>query len=94
MYCNAYLNAYSLLTSLTVYACSLHLFTNLKHSAFSKTRAPPKLWWVPSCKSPAVFLHFLLMEKGPRGPFYRAPAGASKRETPTSNITERTDRVC
>ena len=58
-------------------------------SAFSKTRLLPELGRVLSCKSPAVFLHFPLGEKGPQGPFYLA--GASKRETPTSNLTESTD---
>ena len=36
-----------------------------------KTRLPPELRRVLSCKSPAVFLHFPLEEKGPWGPFYR-----------------------
>ena len=40
-------------------------------SAFNKTRLPPELRQVLSCKSPAVFLHFLLEEKGPWGPFYQ-----------------------
>ena len=40
-------------------------------SAFSKTRLLPELWWVPSCKLPAVFLHFPLEEKGPWGPFHQ-----------------------
>ena len=40
-------------------------------SAFSKTRLPPELRRVLSCESPAVFLHFPLEEKGPRGPFYQ-----------------------
>ena len=41
------------------------------HSAFNKTRLPPELRRVLSCKSPAIFLHFLLEEKGPWGPFYQ-----------------------
>ena len=40
-------------------------------SAFNKTRLPPELRRVLSCKSPAVFLHFLLEKKGPWGPFYQ-----------------------
>ena len=40
-------------------------------SAFSKTRLPPGLRRVLSCKLLAVFLHFPLEEKGPRGPFYQ-----------------------
>ena len=40
-------------------------------SAFNKTRLPPELRRVLSCKSPAVLLHFLLEEKGPWGPFYQ-----------------------
>ena len=37
--------------------------------------------------APAVFLHFPLEEKGA---LLSAPAGATKRETPTSNLTEST----
>ena len=40
-------------------------------SAFSKTWLLPELWQVLSCKSLAVFLHFLLEEKGSWGPFYQ-----------------------
>ena len=39
-----------------------------------------------SGESPGVFLHFPLDEK----PLLSAPAGASKRETPTWNLTEST----
>ena len=60
------------------------------YSAFSKTRLPPELRRVLSCESLAAFLHFPLEEKGSSGPLLSAPAGASKRETPTSNLTEST----
>ena len=60
------------------------------HSAFSKTRLPPELRRVLSCESLAAFLHFPLEEKGSSGPLLSALAGASKRETPTSNLTEST----
>ena len=53
-------------------------------SAFSKTQ----LRRVLSCESPAVFLHFPLKEKGPC--LLSAPVGSSKRETPTSILTEST----
>ena len=62
-------------------------------SVFSKTWLPPELQQVLSCKSPAVFLHFPLEEKGSQGPFYQLSGGAGKRETPTSNITESTGLV-
>ena len=39
-------------------------------SAFNKTRLPPELRRVLSCKSTAVFLHFPPQKKGPWGPFY------------------------
>ena len=39
-------------------------------SAFSKTWLLPELQHVLSCKSPAVFLHTPLEEKGPWVPFY------------------------
>ena len=58
--------------------------------AFSKTRLPQELQQVLSCESPAVFLHTPQNEKWPWGPFLSAPVGASKRETPTSNLTEST----
>ena len=38
-------------------------------SAFSKTQLQPELQRVLSCKSPAVFLHTPLDEKGPWIPF-------------------------
>ena len=57
-------------------------------SAFSKTLLPLELRQVLSCKSPAVFLHFPLQEK--LGPLLSALVGASKRETPTLNLTEST----
>ena len=38
-------------------------------------------------------LHFPLEEKGPLGPLLSAPVGASKRETPTSNLTESTEHA-
>ena len=59
-------------------------------SAFSKIQFPPELQRVLSCKSPVVFLHFPLEEKGP---LLSAPAGASKRDTPTLNLTESTECV-
>ena len=59
-------------------------------SAFSKTWLPPELRRVLFCKSLAVFLHFSLEEKV--GPLLSALAGARKRETPTSNLTESTGR--
>ena len=62
-----------------------------KDSAFSNTRLPPELRQVLTCESPAVFLHFPL-EEGALGPLLSAPAGASKRETPTSNLTESIER--
>ena len=60
------------------------------YSAFSKTRLPPELRRVLTCELPAVFLHTPLKEKGPWKPLLSAPAGASKRETPASNLTEST----
>ena len=49
-----------------------HTFsTQLTPSAFSKTQLPLELWRVLCCKLPAVFLHTLLEEKGPQGPFYQ-----------------------
>ena len=48
-------------------------------SAFNKTRLPPELRRVLSCKSPAVFMHFLLEEKGPWGPFYQLRQVLAKR---------------
>ena len=60
------------------------------YSAFSKTQLPLELWLVLSCESPAVFLHTPLEEKGALGTLLSVPAGASKRETPTSNLTEST----
>ena len=60
-------------------------------SDFSKTQLLLELWRVLSCKSPVVFLHFPLARgKGALGPLLSAPAGASKRETPTSNLAEST----
>ena len=47
-----------------------------------------------SCESPAVFLHFPLEEKGAPRPLLSALTGASKRETPTSNLTESTACHC
>ena len=48
------------------------LITGLHNfSAFSNTQLPPELRRVLSCKSPAVFLHFPLEEKGLWGPFYQ-----------------------
>ena len=61
-------------------------------SAFSKTRLPLELWQVLSCESPALFLHTPLEEKEPRG--LSALVGASKMETPTSNLTESTLQYC
>ena len=63
----------------------------LESSTFSKTWLPPELQQVPSCESPAVFLHFPLEEKA-LGPLLSAPVGASKRETPTSNLMESTEK--
>ena len=63
----------------------------IESSAFSKARLPAKLQQVPSCESPAVFLHFPLEEET-LGPLLSAPAGDSKRETPTSNLTESTEK--
>ena len=61
------------------------------YSAFSKTQLPLELWLVLSCESPAVSLHTALEEKlGTLGTLLSVPAGASKRETPTSNLTEST----
>ena len=40
-------------------------------SAFSKTRLPPELRQLLSCKSPAVFLHTPQEDKGLWGPFYK-----------------------
>ena len=61
-------------------------------SAF-KTQLLQELRQVLSGESPAVFLHFPLLEKGPWGPLSSAPAGVSKRETPTSNLTESTGYI-
>ena len=55
-------------------------------SVFSKTQLPPELRHVLSWESSAVFLHFPLEGKG----LLSAPVGGSKRETPTSNLTEST----
>ena len=60
-------------------------------SAFSKTWLPPELRRVLFCKSLAVFLHFSLEEKV--GPLLSALAGARKRESPTSKLTESTAGV-
>ena len=58
-------------------------------SDFSKTQLPLELRRVLPCESPAVFLHFPLARgKGALGPLLSAPAGASKRETTTSNLAE------
>ena len=61
---------------------------NSRSSAFSETRLLPELRRVLSGESLAVFLHFPLEER----PLLSAPAGASKRETPTSNLTESTEK--
>ena len=54
--------------------------------AFSKTQLPAgALMQISSC-----ILHTPLKEKGPWGPLLSALPGASKRETPTSNLTEST----
>ena len=44
----------------------------------------------PSCELPAVFS---TRGKGALGPLLSAPAGASKRETPTSNHTESSEVI-
>ena len=62
----------------------------MRCSAFSKTWLPPELRRVLSCKSPAVFPTISTRGKGALGPLLSAPTGASKRETPTSNLTEST----
>ena len=62
----------------------------LESSTFSKTWLPPELQQVPSCESPAVFLHFPLEEKGFWGLFYQLRQVLAKKETPTSNLTEST----
>ena len=62
-------------------------------SVFSKTRLLPELRWVLSCELAAVSLHFPLVRNSGLGPLLSAPAGASKRETPTSNLTESTDCI-
>ena len=62
---------------------------NATVSAFSKNWLPPEFRRVLYCESPAVFLHF--PGKGTLGLLLSVPAGASKRETPTSNLIESTD---
>ena len=67
-------------------------FQNTRTSAFSKTQLPPELQRVLSCESLTIFLHNpLLRGKLVLGHLLSAPAGASKRETPTSNLTESTE---
>ena len=75
------------------YLSAILSLLNMTSRVFSKTWLPPVLQQVLSCKSPAVFLHFPLEEKGSQGPFYQLSGGAGKRETPTSNFTESTGLV-
>ena len=60
-------------------------------SAFSKTRLQPELRWIPTLLQIAgCILAFSTRGKWALGPLLPAPASASKRETPTSNLTEST----
>ena len=65
-------------------------------SAFSKTRLLPEPWQVlscGSCASTSCIPAFSTRGKGALGPLLSASAGATKRETPTSNLIESTGLV-